>query len=98
MVIDPTPQQLDMKRPSYNCLIHRNNLVGNLRRDYSLPIDITVIKMFNLTKDVIALQCKILNPSSRFESTWVSNSSEDLWVTCRSVTGNGKIKIELFDI
>ena len=28
---------------------NRNNLVGNLRRDYSLPIDITVIKMFNLT-------------------------------------------------
>ena len=28
---------------------NRNNLVGNPRRDYSLPIDITVIKMFNFT-------------------------------------------------
>ena len=28
---------------------NRNDTVENLRRDYSLPIDITVIKMFNLT-------------------------------------------------
>ena len=32
---------------------NRNDLVENLRRNYSLPIDITVVKMFNLTKDVI---------------------------------------------
>ena len=32
---------------------NRKDLVENLSRDYSLAIDITVVKMFNLTKDVI---------------------------------------------
>ena len=48
---------------------NRNDLVENLRRDFSLPIDITVIEMFNL--NFLVTRKKNSVTGNRTRATWV---------------------------